>query len=31
LRAARRSLCSEGELSGLFLILHRRIPTGALV
>lgn len=26
-RSARRSLCSNGELSGLFLILCRRIPS----
>jgi hypothetical protein len=28
-RSAHRSLCSEGELSGLFLIIHRRIPIRA--
>jgi hypothetical protein len=30
-RSALRSLCSEGELSRLFLIVHRRIPSGALL
>jgi hypothetical protein len=27
----RRSLCFKGELSGLFLIVHQRIPSDALV
>jgi hypothetical protein len=30
-RSARRSLCFEAELSGLFLIIHWRIPGGALI
>jgi hypothetical protein len=30
-QSAHRSLCSEGELSGIFLIIRRWIPSGALV
>jgi hypothetical protein len=30
-RSLRRLLCSKGELSGLFFIVHQRIPSGTLI